>query len=89
MQLGGKYVRRTPELRHTSYCFLAAVGVYTSSLKYAISISVATYSTKQAAKKVEEVLLGLALLQPSGRMPKRKRKAGAKPASKTSRLGIS
>lgn len=33
---------------------------------------------EQAAKKVEEVLLGLALLQPSGRTPRKKQQAGAK-----------
>jgi integrase len=89
LRQAGLPVVRLYDLRHTSATLALAAGVPPKVVAEQLGHASAAFTLdvyahllphmqEQAAKKVEEVLLGLALLQPSGRMPKRKGQASAK-----------
>ena len=89
LRQAGLPVVRLYDLRHTSATLALAAGVPPKVVAEQLGHASAAFTLdvyahllphmqEQAAKKVEEVLLGLALLQPSGRMPKRKGQPGAK-----------
>jgi integrase len=89
LRQAGLPVVRLYDLRHTSATLALAAGVppkvvaeqlghASTAFTLDVYAHLLPHMQEQAAKKVEEVLLGLALLQPSGRMPKRKGQACAK-----------
>jgi integrase len=89
LRQAGLPVVRLYDLRHTSATLALAAGVPPKVVAEQLGHASAAFTLdvyahllphmqEQAAKKVEEVLLGLALVHPSGRMPKKKGQAGAK-----------
>ena len=92
LRQAGLPVVRLYDLRHTSATLALAAGVPPKVVAEQLGHASAAFTLdvyahllphmqEQAAKKVEEVLLGLALLQPSGRMPKRKWESRCQEAS--------
>jgi integrase len=88
LRQAGLPVVRLYDLRHTSATLALAAGVPPKVVAEQLGHASAAFTLdvyahllphmqEQAAKKVEEVLLGLALLQPSGRIPKRKGQGSA------------